>query len=90
MTLILTLLAVGLTIGHLLRGRPALSRMMGPLTDLSVYVLLFLLGVSVAATPDLSANLMSLGLPALVLSLSGVLGSSILARLVRRWIRIEG
>ncbi len=90
MTLILILLTIGFIVGHLLRGRPAFSRAVSYLADLSIYVLLFLLGISVAATPDLAHNFVSLGLPAIVLSVSGVIGSCIMAKLVHRWIRIEG
>lgn len=89
MTLILALLTAGFAIGQLLRGRTALAGVISRLTDVAIYLLLFLLGISVAATPDLADNLMSLGVPALVLSLAGVLGNCLLARFMQRWIRFE-
>ena len=89
MTLILFLLTLGFAVGHFLRSRPACGQVISKLTDLSIYMLLFLLGISVAATPDLNGNLLTLGIPALILSISGVTGSCLLAMLVQRWIRID-
>jgi uncharacterized membrane protein YbjE (DUF340 family) len=89
MTLILALLTACFMIGQLLRDRTALAGVISRLTDVAIYLLLFLLGISVAATPDLADSLISLGVPALVLSLAGVLGSCLLARFMQRWIRLE-
>jgi uncharacterized membrane protein YbjE (DUF340 family) len=89
MTPILTLLALGFGIGYLTRNRALIVSLTSKLTDLSIYILLFFLGVSVASTPGISEKLLSLGLPALTLSISGILGSCILARLAFRWIRLD-
>jgi len=88
MTPILALLALGCAIGYLLRDRARVLAWTGKVTNLSSYCLLFLLGVSVASTPGISDNLLLLGHPALLLSISGILGSCILARCLSRWIRL--
>jgi hypothetical protein len=80
MTLILALLIAGFATGQLLRARTALAGVISRLTDVAIYLPLFLLGITVAATTDLADNLISLGIPALVPSLAGVLGSCLLAQ----------
>lgn len=86
MTTIFALLAVGCAIGYLLRSLDRIQKWIGKLTDVSIYCLLFLLGVSVASTPGVSDNLLSLGIPSLVLSISGLLGSCLLARFAQPWL----
>jgi|AP95_1055475.scaffolds.fasta_scaffold104190_2 uncharacterized membrane protein YbjE (DUF340 family) len=85
MTTILALLAVGCAIGYSLRSLDRTEKWIGKLTDISIYCLLFLLGVSVASTPGVSDNLLSLGIPSLVLSITGLLGSCLLAKITSRW-----
>lgn len=89
MTSLLTLLALGCAIGYAIRGKTRIVVLERQITNISIYALLFLLGVSVANTPGIFDNFMSLGIPALTLSISGVLGSCICASLANRWITLD-
>ena len=89
MTLLLTLLALGCVIGYGIRGKTRIVLLERKLTNISIYALLFLLGVSVANIPGIFDNFMSLGIPALTLSISGVLGSCICSSLANRWITLD-
>jgi hypothetical protein len=81
---ILLFLAAGILVGLLLRGRARLLAAADRLSALSVCLLVFLLGLAVGGNEAVVRNLGPLGLRAAVLSLAGVLGSVLAARLVFR------
>ncbi len=86
MVTVLALLTAGTLLGIVLRRSSVADRVIPALTNLSIYVLLFLLGVSVASNETVLRNLGSLGFPATVLALAGILGSCAVARMTQRWI----
>ena len=86
MLMVLGLMLLGLVVGRLVhwpvRGRRLLER----LVTASILGLLFLLGASVGANDVLFSHLHDLGLEALILSVSAILGSLIPAWLLGRWL----
>ncbi len=72
----------GMGAGYLLRKRRKLIRGIERAITWCIFLLLFLLGVSIGRNPLIMANLPSLGTTALIISLSGVAGSLLLALLI--------
>ena len=67
--------------GYILRNRLN-ERLLNRLLMLSIYLLLFLMGVSIGTNEQLVKNLSALGLQALVLTLGAVAGSLIAAKIL--------
>lgn len=80
--IILTMLA-GVVIGYILRKVKALSHI-GKAVSLTIYIMLFFLGVKIGANEQILKGLSGIGLQALVLALAGAAGSIFLASLVYR------
>ena len=81
MLIVLLLFAVGLLIGHMLRGR-RIIRWADRLTEWCIYLLLVVMGLSVGGNHQVLSRLDSLGLQAGVLALGAVTGSLLLVQLV--------
>lgn len=77
-------LASGTLLGVILRRRSRLLAASNRIMSLSIFALLFLLGLSVGTNEDITHSLDRLGLEALVLSLAGTGGSVLLAYLLYR------
>lgn len=75
--LILTMLA-GVVAGLLMRKVKSLSHI-GKAISVTIYLMLFVLGVKIGSDENILANLSTLGLQALLLALAGALGSVIFA-----------
>ena len=75
MTLLFGALFAGLLAGMLLRGRRQIVKLTKGAVMVAVFMLLFLLGLSVGANEAITSNLGRLGIEALVLSLAGTTGS---------------
>ena len=75
--LICTIILSGMLFGYLLRKQrlPQLPN----LIKLSVWMLLFLLGVEVGMNPRILQGLHHLGMEAFVLSIAGIMGSCVLS-----------
>ena len=56
--------------------------LVGKLISLTVFVMLFVLGVSIGANDDVVGNLGEVGLTALILAIAGIGGSILLSTLV--------
>ena len=69
----------GMAIGRLVKKRPAFHKFNERLTMVAVFLLLFLLGVSVGINPDIIKNLPSIGFQAIFLSLGAISGTLLLA-----------
>ncbi|XPV76331.1 MAG: LysO family transporter [Desulfovibrio sp.] len=67
---------VGIPLGFLLRRNERAVRCVDSLTMWAIYGLLFLLGVSIGSDNNLVSQMETIGLRALVISLSCVLGSA--------------
>ncbi len=85
MLTVLSILALGISIGYLIRNREKEVKYLAPITSASVYILLFLLGVSVGNNKTVICSLSSLGLKAMALTLGGILGSVFVSMIVYRF-----
>jgi uncharacterized membrane protein YbjE (DUF340 family) len=83
---ILLLMAGGIILGLALRKQEQLVRMADKTILWSIFLLLFLMGLSMGANESIMGNLPSLGWQAMLLSIGGILGSILLACLLRRFL----
>ncbi len=81
MFIVIGFMFAGILLGYLLRKMPMLQKISTPISW-TIYLLLFLMGISVGTNEEVLRNLASLGGTALLLSLSGTLGSVLMAWLV--------
>jgi hypothetical protein len=79
---LLLALAIGVFFGFALRARPRFLQLVEQITGLTVFLLLFLLGLAVGSDTELLAHLGSLGGQALLLSLGGIAGSLALSMIL--------
>lgn len=82
--LILLVLAAGIVAGYFLRSRTAVRSTASTVTTGSLYLLIFLLGLSVGANETVVRALGRLGMQALILSAGAVAGSVLVSWLVSR------
>lgn len=82
--LVIALFVVGLFVGRLVRAFPFTHKVSERLSMVTVYLLLFLLGISVGSNREIINNLPVLGFKALLLSVGALLGTLVLAWLVVR------
>lgn len=80
---IILIMVAGIGLGWLLRRRrlPFLGR----LTDTLIWVLLFLLGVEVGGDERIVNGIATLGVEAIVISIAGVAGCTVLSLLLWKW-----
>ena len=71
----------GIALGYLFRKKAILQKLGKPI-NYTIYLLLFLLGVSVGGNKEIINNLPSLGGQALLLAFAGTLGSVLAAWVV--------
>lgn len=83
MLYIIGVMALGIMAGYLLRKK-RLGNLDGMMTVL-IWLLLFLLGVQAGSDERIVRWLASLGAEALIISIGGVVGSSLFAMLLWRW-----
>lgn len=81
-SIVFTMLA-GMLIGHFLRDGKRLEKIEKS-TSVTIFVLLFVLGLSVGSNSVITSNLGRLGWQAAVLAILGMSGSVIAARVVTR------
>ena len=81
---VLLFLAGGVFVGYLLRSRKSVLAVAGRATTWSLYLLIFLLGISVGTNDAVVRALGRLGMQALVLSAGGIVGSVLVGCLVSR------
>lgn len=84
MTTIFLALAAGTLLGYLLRNRKRLLHLADHVSSISVFALLFLLGLSVGANEAITRNMVEVGLQALSLSVAGIAGSVLFAWILHR------
>ena len=83
---VLLILLLGISIGYLFRKKQDLIKTADKLLLWSIYLLLFLLGISVGSNKTIIQNFAEIGFKAIVLSLSGVLVSIFLSYIVYRFL----
>lgn len=71
----------GIAVGYLLRRVEALQSVGKPISW-TIYLLLFLLGITVGSNPDIMNNLSTLGWQAFLLAFAATLGSVVVAGIV--------
>ena len=76
---ILVAMAAGITVGYLLRSKEQLFVYADKIVMVAIFLLLFVLGISVGINKVVVNNLHVIGLKALVLALSAVFGSVFLS-----------
>lgn len=81
---ILIIMSAGILTGFLLRGRQRIIFFIEKTTGFSIYILLFLLGISVGTNDKVISNFGLIGLNAIVIALASVAGSVILSFILYR------
>jgi Kef-type K+ transport system membrane component KefB len=84
MSTILVLLILGILLGRLLRNKPGSLKLIDQITTGSIYLLLFLLGISIGANKAIISNLSNLGLTAVTITAFSLAGSILLSIIVYR------
>lgn len=79
---VIIFLITGMLMGFILRRNARLISLADKLTTITIYLFLSVLGVSVGINEEIVQNLAQLGLQALILAVSGILGSVLLAYFV--------
>ncbi|MBS3742135.1 MAG: LysO family transporter [Candidatus Cloacimonetes bacterium] len=79
MLTVLALMTAGVILGFLLRDKCKIIKHIDKLINIAIYLLLFLLGISVGTNRTIINHLDKLGAEALVLSIGAVAGSVTLA-----------
>ncbi len=75
MLIIIVVFLTGIALGYVFRGREKLLRLVAGMSDLALYTLLFILGLSLGLDKVLMANLPHIGRNALFLALGAILAS---------------
>ena len=73
------IMVLGIVLGYLIRNKSKAIALTSKLTMWAIYLLLFLLGVAIGANEIIVKNLPKLGLQALLISISCILGSVLVA-----------
>lgn len=81
---VLLFLAAGVLAGYILRFKKNVLATAGAATTWSLYLLIFLLGISVGTNDAVVRALGRLGMQALILSAGGIVGSVLVGCLVSR------
>lgn len=84
MNTVILFLFLGTVLGYFVRDKKNFLKHLDKITFWSVLALLFLLGFSVGRNPVIIKNLHNLGLQALILSVSAVIGSVVVSMIVYR------
>ena len=79
MLTVIIIMTTGILIGYLLRNQQWIKKALGVLITWAIYLLLFILGISVGTNDTIINNLGSLGLNALLLTIGAVAGSVIVS-----------
>ena len=85
MIITISIMLLGILVGVLSRYQPNIIKVSSKLTDISIYLLLLFLGISVGANEQVWKSLSTIGLTALTISLTGVIGSVIVSFFVYKF-----
>lgn len=83
---LISLLVFGIILGYVLRRRELFIRFSAHMVSITVYVLLFTLGVSIGCDEDILRQLPDLGMKALILTLGALLGTGVFNWLFGRFV----
>jgi len=79
MIIVLGLMSIGILIGWIFHAREKFLKLVGYITNWSIFLLLFLLGISVGVNEKILNNFDKIGFQAISLTLFAVLGSILFA-----------
>jgi uncharacterized membrane protein YbjE (DUF340 family) len=79
MVTVIVIMISGILIGYLFRNQKWISGPVGKIITWSIFLLLFLLGISVGTNDTIISNLDKIGLNALLLTVGAISGSVILS-----------
>ncbi|MDA3866801.1 MAG: LysO family transporter [Salinivirgaceae bacterium] len=83
-------MAIGIAAGLLLRHRKHVLKVVDKAMLLAVFVLLFLMGVSIGSDAQIMSNLHNVGLAAVIITVAAIAGSVLLAWIVFRvWTKLN-
>ena len=80
--IVLAIMVVGIIVGYIYNNKKKFIKFSEKLTNWTIYLLLFLLGVGIGANKKIINNLDTIGYNALILTIGAVLGSIICALIV--------
>ena len=86
MIAILVILATGILVGFLVVGRPAWHRFNNHSLNLAIYVMLFLLGISVGTNKEVIGNLGKIGYEAVAIAIASIAGSVLVSSLLFKFL----
>lgn len=90
MLIVLILMTAGIVIGMFVNKLPRLIKTVDKLISYAIYLLLFLLGISVGLNKKIIENLDTIGLKAVLITLGSVAGSVLVAWVLYRfWFQTE-
>ena len=81
---ILILLSLGILLGRILRTKPRSLKLIDRITMGSIYLLLFILGISIGSNKEIVSNLSRLGVTAIIITAFALAGSIVLSIVVNR------
>lgn len=79
MLTVVGIMAAGMVVGYLIRNYKKWVKLNDRLTMWAIYLLLFLLGISIGSNKTIINNLGNLGLTALLITVFSILGSVLVA-----------
>ncbi len=82
MLTVVTIMSLGMLTGFLLRHKAHVFKKVDQWVTLTIYLLLFLLGLSVGKNEIVLKNIHYIGVQALIITLAAVMGSVFLCRVV--------
>ena len=85
MLTVLIFLVAGIITGHLIRNRLKVIKFSDMMLTISIYLLLLLLGIGIGSNKTIIDSFDKIGLKAMVLAASGVLGSIIISYFVYKY-----
>lgn len=82
MITILLVLTIGILTGLLITNKPKLHWLNNQLLNLAIYLLLFLLGISVGTNKEVIENIGKIGYEAIAIAVASIAGSVLLSALL--------
>jgi len=79
---ILVVLSAGILVGFLLVGRPVWHKYNNNLMNLAIYLMLFLLGISVGTNREVISNLGKIGYESVAIAVASIAGSVLISTIL--------
>lgn len=82
---VLVVMLIGILLGYIIREKERIIKKVEPLLNYSIYLLLFLIGISIGLREELISSLDTIGLQALLLTVGAIIGSCIASYFCYIW-----